>query len=429
MNKIFVVGVGADGQSSLTLQAMKIIDGAELLVGTERLLAMFPASRAQRLRARSGLNEVIGQIDALSEGRKVVVLASGDPGFFGIAGLLVSRFGKERVEIVPNVSCVQLAFARIKESWEDATFVSVHGRPLAGLGETVRESSKVAILTDPVNSPAVVARFLLASGVQGYRAYLCENLGGPDERVCEMELEQLAGAEASPLSLLVLVRDGGQKPQVATEGGLEGEDRCDRRGWLLGIPDDEFEQLRPQHGLITKMEIRVVSLAKLCLRETSVVWDIGSGCGSVAIEAAMIARLGKVYAIERNTGSVELIRRNLEKFRTGNVVLVHGTAPAALETLPAPDAVFVGGSGGQLCEILDVVDRRLAAGGGVVANAATLETAAEAMVALRARGFSSEITLMQVCRSKELAGLTRFEALNPVFIVSGRRGANSSRVS
>lgn len=416
IDRVYVVGVGAEGRASLTPRALAIVDRAELLVGGERLLAGFAESKAERLVLGSDPAGAVRQIEAHLGQRRVVVLASGDPGFFGIAKRLVGSLGKERVEIVPNLSSVQLAFARIKESWEDATFVSVHGRPLLGLAALVRRSHKVAILGDEVNSPALIAQSLLAAGVDGYRAYVCENLGGCDERVRGLDLVDLANSEASPLNVLILIQEEATKAQAAAEEGLPPVG-----AWAHGIADHEFYHRRPRRGMITKAEVRLASLARLGLRESSVVWDVGAGCGSVAIEAALIAWRGQVYAVERGAEDVALIRRNVAKFGTDNVVVVHAAAPAALAALPTPDAVFIGGSGGQLLAILDLVAERLPAGGRVVVNAATLETAGSATAGLRERGLAVEVTLMQVSRSRDLAGLTHFEALDPVFVVAGRR--------
>ncbi len=401
-DRVHVVGVGAEGRPSLTARAAELIDRADLLVGGERLLALFPESHAERLVLARGLDAAVVRIQAYLGNRRVVVLASGDPGFFGVARPLVDRLGKEQVEIIPNLSSVQLAFARIKESWEDATFVSVHGRPMGELVDAVRGSRKVAILTDGTNRPAAIARSLRAAGIDGYRAYVCENLGGPDERVRELDLASLAELETSRLNVLILLREG-DRPVCGV--------------WSHGIPEEEFHH---RGGLITKAEVRLVSLARLGLCETSVIWDVGAGSGSVAVEAALIARRGRVYAVERSD-DVELIRQNVAKFGTDNVVVVRGEAPTALEGLPAPDAVFIGGSGGKLVAILEVVASRLRSRGRVVATAATLETAGAALAGLRQRGFAVEATLMQVSRSKELAGLTHFEALDPVFIVAGRK--------
>lgn len=403
MDKVFIVGVGAGGRQSLTARAAGIVDGAELLVGGARQLAMFPESRAERVSLGDGLKPALERMEASLGRLRVVVLASGDPGFFGIARPVIERLGRERVAILPNVSSVQLAFARLGESWEDATFASVHGRPLEGLADMVKGARKVAILTDGKNTPDAIARGLMDAGVEGYRVYLCEDLGGPGERVREFELKELARVETSLPNVVVLIGDDSYQHQP---------------GGVLGIPDDRFAHRR---GMITKAEIRIVGLAKLGLAEDSLLWDVGAGSGSVAVEAAMAARKGRVYAVERDLEQVATIRQNLASFGVGNVEIVQGEAPESLEGLPAPDAVFIGGSGGRLSAILELACTRLQRGGRVVVNAASLETASAAMAGLRERGFEPEAALMQLSRGKTLGALTCFEALNPVFIVSGRK--------
>ncbi|MHB0870429.1 MAG: precorrin-6y C5,15-methyltransferase (decarboxylating) subunit CbiE [Chloroflexota bacterium] len=409
MDKVFIVGVGAGGRQSLTARAAGIVDGAELLVGGARHLAMFPESRAERVSLCEGLKPALERIEASLGRLRVVVLASGDPGLFGIASPVVERLGRERVEILPNVSSLQLAFARLGQSWEDTVFATVHGRPLEGLADMVKGARKVAIFTGGKNTPAVVARGLMDAGVEGYRVYLCEDLGGPEERVREFDLEGLARVDTSLLNVVVLIREGGD----ATAPIPREPSRLPP-----GIPEDRFAH---RLGMITKAEIRVVSLAKLGLAEDSLLWDVGAGSGSVAVEAAMVARKGRVYAVERDPDQVAMIRQNLASFGVGTVEIVPAEAPQSLEDLPAPDAVFIGGSGGRLDAILELACTRLHRGGRVVVNAASLETASAAMAGLRERGFEPEATLMQLSRGKTLGALTCFEALNPVFIISSRK--------
>jgi precorrin-6Y C5,15-methyltransferase (decarboxylating) len=190
----------------------------------------------------------------------------------------------------------------------------------------------------------------------------------------------------------------------------------------LGLPDEAFEQRRPLRGQITKREVRAVSLYSLGLRHDSVVWDIGAGTGSVSVEAALIAVQGEVYAVERNESSIELLRCNVERFGSANVRVIPGEAPLALSDLPDPDAVFVGGSGGQLADILDAAARRLKPGGRIVVNLAALERAQEAYHRLKERGLATEMVMVNAARSRELAdGTVRLESLNPVFIVTAHR--------
>jgi len=205
--------------------------------------------------------------------------------------------------------------------------------------------------------------------------------------------------EFSPLNLLLLLRE--REPARA-----------------FGIPEEEFAHRR---GLITKQEIRAIALSKLRLFEGSTLWDIGAGSGSVSIEASFLARRGKVFAIEREPEQIKLLKENVRKFEAWNVEVIRAEAPEGLGELPDPDAVFIGGSGGRMEEILDIVCRRLKSGGRIVANAATLESVNAAVDGLKKRGFEVEIALVNVARSKAVADLTRLQALNPVFVITGFR--------
>ncbi len=195
-------------------------------------------------------------------------------------------------------------------------------------------------------------------------------------------------------------------------------------GRSLGLPDEAFEQRRPLHGQITKREVRAVTLYSLGLRPNSVVWDIGAGTGSVSVEAAFIARLGTVYAVERDEGSLPLLRRNVARWGFANIQVIPEEAPAALDGLADPDSVFVGGSGGRMADILDASARRLKPGGRIVVNLAVLERTQEAYHRLKALGFATEMVMLHPARGKEMAdGTMRLESLNPVFVVTAWREA------
>ena len=190
----------------------------------------------------------------------------------------------------------------------------------------------------------------------------------------------------------------------------------------LGLPDDAFAQKRPDKGLITKSEARAISLYRLGLTPRSVVWDVGAGSGSVALEAALIAHNGRVYAVERDADSIRHLRCNLRRLGPDNVAIVQGDAPAALDDLPAPDSVFVGGGGRKLGVILDCAAGRLRPGGRIVANLAAMERALQAYDRLQGLGFATELTMASASRAKPLPdGALRFAALNPVFIVAAKR--------
>ncbi|QSO52942.1 precorrin-6y C5,15-methyltransferase (decarboxylating) subunit CbiE [Alicyclobacillus curvatus] len=408
-SEVIVVGIGDDGAVGLMGDARTLVEHAEMLVGGERQLNFFPNFLGEKKVIKGQLNPLLDDLRDLPDTQSVVVLASGDPLFYGIGSLMIKRLGRERVRIIPHLSSVQLAFARCGESWQDASVISLHGRSMAGLAQRIGYVQTAALLTDADNSPAKIARYLLDFKMTEYRMFVAENLGGPTERTGRYSLQEAAVMEFAPLNVVLLLRD--------TQGG----DRSQPREWPLGIEDSEFSQRKPDRGLITKKEIRVLSLAELALRPGGVLWDIGACTGSVSIEAALHTPGLQAFAIEKNEGDLENLRENQVKFRT-DFVAVHGKAPAGLEEFPDPDAVFVGGSGGELAELLQVCAKRLRPKGRIVINAATLETLTTASQTLKQLGFEVAIALVQTARSKPILNLTRFEGMNPVYIVTARHG-------
>lgn len=404
---VTVVGVGADGCAGLSARAAGAVAGAAVLAGGERHLAFFPQFRGQRIVLDRQLDQALERVALLADEEPVCVLASGDPLFFGIGARVLQRLGAEHVEFIPHPSSVQWAFARVGLGWEDAVFLSLHGREPAGLVARLRGRAKVACLTDRHHTPAAIARHLLDHGETGWRGWVCERLGGPGERVRSLPLEALAACEdVDPLNVLILVRsEPAWRPPAA----------------LPFLPDDAFEQRRPRRGLITKREVRLLSLAALGLRRDSVVWDVGAGSGSVGIEAALIASEGRVYAVERDPEAAEHCRRNARTHGADNLEVVASAAPGALAGLPAPDAVFVGGSGGCLHDVIAACAARLRAGGRLVVTAVTLETLEQARRAFAEVGLGCEITLVSVARGAPLAGRTRLEPLSPVHVLAGGR--------
>lgn len=405
---IWVIGVGNDGAESLTPRALAVVEQAEVLVGGQRLLDFFPHIPAERVRIGAKIDEVLAEVARRRGERRVVVLATGDPNYFGITRALLRHVPAEDLEIIPNVSALQWAFAKAREPWDDAVFLTVHGRSMDGLVDAVRGQRKVCVFTDERNTPAAIARALLDAGLSDYQAILCEDLDGPVERVTRMSLDALAGYAAHPLNTLILLRPAAPPAQGPV-------------AWTPGLPEEAFDHRKPKFGLITKREVRVLSLARLALRPDSVVWDIGAGSGSVSIEAARLAPRGRVFAVEKSAEDAEIIRINVAKFGVPHVRVVHGRAPERLDELPDPDAVFVGGSGGALSEILTVAATRLRPGGRIVVNAITVDTLYETVSVFRRLALEHEAILVSVARSKPLLDMMSFEALNPVYVVTAWR--------
>lgn len=400
-NAVKVIGIGDNGAESLLPLYQQWVEESELLVGGERHLGFFPEYQGETLQIKGGLGALVTKI--AESGKKTVVLASGDPLFYGIGSYLAKKLP---VEIYPGISSIQQAFAKMGESWQDAAFLSVHGRSMKGLAQKIDGRSKVCLLTDAENDPAAIARYLLSFGMTEYEAFVAENIGGTEERTRWMTLEEMADTECSSLNVVILKRQ-----QVGPV-------------WPLGIADGEFSQRKPDKGLITKREVRVLSLAALELKPNSIVWDIGTCTGSMAIEAARICREGEVYAIEKNEGDLANCQENMKKFRT-DFTVVHGRAPAGLEEFADPNAVFIGGSGGEMKNLLHICCTRLKPGGRIVLNAATIETLYEAMQAFAAEGFDTSVTLAQISRSKPILHMNRFEGLNPIYIITAKHKEES----
>jgi precorrin-6Y C5,15-methyltransferase (decarboxylating) len=399
MKKIYVIGAGVAGQEGFSRRVLELIGRAEILLGGERQLELFPDFPGEKVTIGSNLGEVVERLK--KNERRAVVLASGDPLFFGIGRYLLRNLPEAELEFVPNVSSVQYAFAKIKEPWDDAVFVSAHGRGLKGAVDRIVANDKAAVLTDEENTPKAIAAELIERGRDGYAAWLCENLGTSQERITATDVKGLLEIEAAPLNVLILIK--------------EYETGGDEYVPTLGIPDEEFASIKK---LITKEEIRVVTLAKLKLRHDMCLWDLGAGSGSVSIEADHLLPNGRIFAVERNPQCIEFIKENLNKFNARHVTLVEGEAPECLETLPDPDRVFIGGSGGNLWKILEAVDLRLPAEGRVVINAVTLDTLTAATEYFDNAGYQVEVTTVNIARTRPLTDYKTFEAYNPVYIIA-----------
>lgn len=399
-----LIGMGEGGCTTLSARAFNLITGSHVLAGSERLLRFFPDFHGKKVPIEGKLSLFLDDLYEESAEATVTLLASGDPLFFGIGSLVTKRFGSEHVTVIPHVSSMQLAFAAVGISWSEAYLGSCHGRDVQGLANIIQNYEKVGLFTDEENSPQHIAQHLLSFNDAQWTAIVCENLEAPDQRIRVFALEDLAEArDISPLNILILKRDEKQEPQA-----------------IIPFLDEEaFAHRSPLHGLITKKEIRALSLACLGLHSRSVVWDIGAGSGSVAIEAAKIARFGKAFAIECDPEGVALCEQNVKHHRTDNVQVIAGRAPEALRGLPAPDAVFVGGSKGEMQEILSYSLEQLRPRGRLVVNAVTLDNVNEAYQFFKSRAIQPQVMMVNISRGKPLAGkYTRYEAMNPIHIFS-----------
>jgi precorrin-6B C5,15-methyltransferase / cobalt-precorrin-6B C5,C15-methyltransferase len=400
MRDITVIGAGRGG---LSVGARALLDHAELVVGGGRHLLNFGVEPERALALRGDLSEALDRIEE-TDG-SVAVLASGDPGFFGTVRVLAERFGPEKLLVLPAPSAVSEAFAQAGIPWDDAFVVSAHGRDPRRTVNVCRAHPKVAVLTSPAFGPAELAGALEGLG----RSFVvAERLGESNERMYEGDAAEIMQMNWEDPNTVV-VYDAARA--VGAKGWISG--RSESRGrWAL--PEGEFEH---RSGMITKPEVRALVLARLGPGSGDLVWDVGAGSGSVAVECA---RLGAAaIAVEREAESCDRIRENASR-HDAYVQVVEGEAPVALHDLPEPDAVFVGGTGESFEEILKgaaVRARRC-----VVLTLITLQRVVPAVEILEGCGLAVETTFLQASRMKGVGSLHRLAAETPVFVVAGRRG-------
>ncbi|MFQ5354308.1 MAG: precorrin-6y C5,15-methyltransferase (decarboxylating) subunit CbiE [Thermodesulfobacteriota bacterium] len=409
---IYVIGLGLDGAAGLSPRALSVLRRSGLIAGGRRHLEGLESVEglsAERFYITSDLRALEKTVTGFikkKKGSTITVLATGDPLLYGIGNFIIRSFGRRSVKVIPGVSVIHEAFARVKESSAGLKVLSLHGRPadFTLLKKEISSNQSLALFTDSRNTPAKVAGGLIGVGLGGVKVYLCEALGYEDERVRSGSLNTIARVKKThPLSVMIFSRED------------EAPAACER-SLAAGLDDELF---RHSAGMITKSEIRAVSLSKLAPAPSAVIWDIGSCTGSVAIEAARLAPRGMVYAVEKKRKRVRDVQENISRFKADNVRVIRGEAPGCLKGLAAPDAVFIGGGGAGVTRILSYVYRRLKEKGVIVVNAVTVETASSALEFFKKKGMKRELVQLNLTRGKELAGLSILSACNPVFILKG----------
>ena len=405
---ITVVGLAGDSFEQIDGDARQALIEAGLVIGGRRHLEDFERWRAGTTDPTPTVL-IGGDADdacrraaaAAGDGVAVCMLASGDPGFFGIVRALLRVVDRRHLRVIPSPSSVSLAFARLGLPWDDATVVSAHGRPLADAVRAIRLARKAAVLTSPDSPPEVVGRALVSARASVDMVAVCSRLGHSDESVAVVSLDELATGSWDPLSVVVLVGPAGRP--IAGWGGTVP----DAKPLAWGLPDGAYDH---RHGMVTKAEVRAVALGKLALPPTGVLWDVGAGSGSVAVEAASLCPGLTVFAVEERHDDAARITENAARFGA-DLRVVHGRAPEACEGLPDPDRVFVGGGG---LDVLDAALARLRVDGRIVATFAALDRASGAADRL------GNLTQISVGRGRTLPdGSWRLAAENPVFVAWG----------
>ncbi len=397
MKKLYIIGAGTGAEDFLTQRALKLIKSCDVVLSTSGRLSALLAGVREDIKEYA-VSEIAGKILA-AKGLNIGLLVSGDTGFFSITGRLAQKLeGAMDIEIVCGISSLQYFCARTGTGYENIKIVSLHGRENNILG-AVAYNPVVFALTGGTSKAHTICRELAESGLPEIKATVGEKLSMPDERIVRGTVRELSQYIFDDLAVLLLENPGCANP-------------------YLPLRDRDFERGEVP---MTKEEIRAVTLSKLAIMPSDTVYDIGAGTGSVAIEMARKAFEGCVYAIERKEEAIELIRKNREKLGAYNVTVVSGTAPNALEGLPRPDKAFIGGSSGNMGEI---VGRLLEMNPQVhiAANAITIESLNEAVASFEENGLDTDIVCINSAVAKKAGRYHMMNANNPVYIVSGQRG-------
>ncbi|WP_407309310.1 precorrin-6y C5,15-methyltransferase (decarboxylating) subunit CbiE [Desulfosporosinus sp. SB140] len=412
---IQVIGIGPGRPEWLPPAINELVKHCNVLIGGSRALKLFPDFSGNQYCLSGDLNASLSVIkNALLEENVVGVLVSGDPGFFSFLPRLKKEFPEERIEVYPGISSLQFAFARAGLPWQEASFVSVHGRELSVLPEIITRPT--GVLTGGDNTPQKVAQFYWE---QGYNLNISVGnaLAYPEEVWLTMDAEHLA-QEQTILKNAIMILYPTLVPQTRPETRHNAESAL---GFRIGIPDQEF--LRGKVPM-TKSEIRVQVLAKAQISRSDCVVDIGAGTGSISIEAAGFASEGVVYAIEHNPEAQALILANQRKFHVPNLQLILGAAPDVFGELPPVNVCIIGGSNGRLQDIL--LNLPLIEGGRIVMTAVTIETMAQGLKLLKELNYQDiDVVSIQAVRWQPVQTLHMAQALNPVFILSARKGVIS----
>ena len=394
---VTLIGMGSGQPENLTLQGLAALRQADLILGARRLLAVLPAGCTEN-RAAAYRPDEVAELLQTSGAENAVLVYSGDTGFYSGASSMMEKLEAlgVRARVLPGLSSIQLLAAALGRPWQGWNLVSAHGRICDPVAECM-QGRPTFFLTGGSEDPATLCAQLAAEGFGDVQGVVGQCLGTPEEKLFRGSVKELAAGRFNSLSVLL----------------VEAAEVLPRRA--PGLPDEAFER---GDVPMTKQEVRAAVLAKLAVRPEDILWDVGAGTGSVSVELALVAPRGRVYAVECRPEGCALIKANREKFRTRNLVLVEGLAPAALSDLPAPDAVFIGGSKGSLAAIVDAaLDKNPDAR--ICVSAIALETLSAAVAALTAKGRTMQVSQIAVSRAKAVGGLHLMMAQNPIYLITG----------
>ena len=409
MKKITLIGTGCGHLSTITAGAVAALKDAALIIGAPRLLESLPSQWGRDRWPAIAAEEIRDIIrDYPEEEGKICVVYSGDAGFYSGARTLLPLMEEEgwEAEVLPGISSVQMMAAKMKMPWQDWKLVSAHGLEVQADRE-LEGRRPVFFLTGGKLGPADICRQLTDAGLGDTPVAVGERLSYEDEQIRRGKAEELAGEVFDSLSVILVMPEASEEKRPVFRPGIPD------RGFIRGeVP-------------MTKQDVRAVIAGRMQTGEEDIVWDVGAGTGSVSVELALQTPKGKVWAVERDPEGCLLIRQNRERFGLANLEVVEGAAPEALADLPAPDKVFIGGSGGHMEEIISIAAEKNPHVR-ICASAILLETVTEALTAMAAHGMDTDAVQVSVSTARQAGGKHMMMGANPIFIITGERPCSGS---
>jgi precorrin-6B C5,15-methyltransferase / cobalt-precorrin-6B C5,C15-methyltransferase len=412
MIPVKVIGIGLS-PDDITVKQDKLIRNADILIGGARQLKIFDDLNVRKIKIKNNLGIIVETIQKNIDSSNIVVLASGDPLFYGIGSYLIKKIGEKKVEVLPNISSVAKAFSKINKSWQNAHLLSLHGNRsenISILFEPVVSSNDkwFCLLTDKTKDPAWIAKKLIDKNETGFTMCILEKLDSKDEKITWYDdLEKIKENTFLHPNIVILKKEP-SSPVLPNSNHVK-----------IGINDEKFHC---ENGLITKSEIRSIVLSKLnFVSRDHVFWDLGAGSGSVAIEASSFIPKGRIFALEKNQYRISLIEKNLSAFNVKNINVIQAQLPDGLAKLPIPDRIFIGGGGKDLKAIAQNAITKLSINGIIVINTILIQNLEPVVAIMKDLGIKPQILSVQISRSKDMPFGDRFEPLNPVWIIHGKK--------
>ncbi|MCK5312721.1 MAG: precorrin-6y C5,15-methyltransferase (decarboxylating) subunit CbiE [Desulfobacteraceae bacterium] len=412
MIPVKIIGIGLS-PDDITVKQEKIINNANLLIGGTEQLKVFKNLNTKKLEIKNNLSFIVENIQKDMNSSNIVVLASGDPLFYGIGSYLIKKIGKENVKIYSNVSSVAKAFSKINEPWQNAQLLSLHGdrskNILKIFGSGIVSGKKMfCLLTDKKKDPAWIAQKIIDKKDLSFTMCVLERLETKEEKITWFEDLTKIKENKFLHPNIVILKKTPSSPDSSNINQI-----------YIGMEDHNFFC---EKGLITKSEIRSIVLSKLnFVSKSHIFWDLGAGSGSVSIEASSLIPKGSVYAVEKNTDRINLIKSNISHFNTQNIKVIHAQLPDGLEKMPNPDRIFIGGGGKDLKTITEYAINKLLKNGIIVVNTVLIQNLESVATLMKDMGLKTKSISVQISRSKSMPYGDRFESLNPVWIIFGKK--------